>query len=913
MNKTDQIIIKGARLNNLKNISVKIPKNKIVVITGLSGSGKSTLAYDTIYAECERRYVESLSSYARQFLKKNQKPEFDEIKGLSPAISIKANTSITNSRSTVGTSTEIYHYLTLLYERVGKVFSPISGKEVKRNAFDIFQSYIYKFAVNTKFLICCPINFIQLQEFDKKGYSRIVVNDQIIEIKNLINSKKYHQTILLVIDRLIFNSNQELTKNLHIAYNNCMKIGGGICCICNKEGSLLKEFNNNMVLDNIQFEPPSRNLFNFNNPYGACYNCNGHGDLIDLDEDKIIPNKELSVSSNVVQPWRGESMEKWKNQFISKTKSINFPITKKYSELSKKEKHTLWNGNKEIKGINDFFSFLHKKSYKIQYRVMLSKYRSQSLCKLCQGSRLNPKSNYVLINKKSINELINVSISELLKFIKKIEPDKKETIIINTIINEIKSRIQLMINLGLDYLTLNRKSNSLSGGEVQRINIAKSIGSILIGAIYILDEPTIGLHAKDTKKLLDIIRQLKSSGNSIIIVEHDKDIIKGSDYMIEMGPLAGIDGGNVVYEGTVRNLKENSLTLDFINNKELIQKSSQKRISKEKIILTGITKNNLKNVDITIPLKVFTAITGVSGSGKTTLLKGVTFPAIKRKLKDFSFKKPVYNNLMINAGRIDHIEFIDQNSIKKSSKSTPITYIKAFNYIREIFAKQPLSRINNLTSKHFSFNITGGRCEHCKGLGYSIVEMQFLADIKLTCKYCSGKRYNDEVLKINFKNLTINDILNLTIKEAFSFFQKNRCDKVCKSIEPLIQVGLGYIKLGQPINTLSSGELQRLKLGCFLNEKQKNSILIFDEPTKGLHFHDIKILMAAFQKLIDQSNTIIVIEHNLDVIKNVDWVLDLGPGGGDKGGKIIFSGTPENLSKSNSYTGIALKSEFNER
>ncbi|MBJ04415.1 MAG: excinuclease ABC subunit A [Flavobacteriales bacterium] len=910
MKSNEYIIIKGAKSNNLKNISIKIPKNKLVVITGVSGSGKSTLAYDTIYAESERRYVESLSSYARQFLRKHNKPKFDEIKGLSPSISIKARTSINNPRSTVGTITDIYHYLTLLYERMGVIISPISGKEVKRNNFEDFKNYIYTFSKGFKYIVCCEIKKSQLDYFYSMGYSRLIINSKMISIDKIISSKKKYKKILLIIDRLVFNNKTEDLSLLNNTYSKGMELGNDQIYIYDSNFALLKIFNKKLEMDNIVFQEPTRQMFNFNNAYGACEKCQGHGDIIDLDEDKIIPYKELSFNKYAVHPWKSESMSKWKNQFILKSKLFKFPLDKPYKNLSNDEKNLLWNGNQKVKGIRDFFNLLEKKSYKIQYRVMLSKYRGKTKCDACNGSRLKENCKYIFINNININNLINLEIPQLFKFINKMDLLKDKSAITNTIITEIKQRIDTLINLGLGYLTLNRKSSSLSGGEMQRINIAKSIGSVLVGSLYILDEPTIGLHPKDTNKLINTLIKLKDQGNSVIVVEHDKQIMKRADHLIDLGPWAGERGGQIVYEGPSNNKLETSLTLDYIHNRKKIKRNNQKRRIQYFLSLTGVEKNNLNGVKVHIPLKVLTAITGLSGAGKTTLLKDVIFPAIKRELKDFSFKKPKYDKLKIDLNKIANIEFIDQNSIKKSSKSTPITYIKAFKNIRELFASQKKAQLNSLNPKHFSFNTKGGRCEKCKGLGYLLVEMQFLADMKLECRHCLGTRYTKEILSIKFKNKSIHDILNMTIDQAFIFFQNHNYDIIASKLIPLKNVGLGYIRLGQTINTFSSGELQRLKLASFINEKQKNSILIFDEPSKGLHFHDVQILIDALQILVNAGNTIIVIEHNTDIIKNSDWVIDMGPDSGDKGGKIIFSGLPQDLQKENSHTGLALKDEY---
>jgi len=909
MNIKNEIIIKGARLNNLKNISVNIPKNKIVVITGVSGSGKSTLAYDTIYAEAQRRYIESLSSYARQFLKNHSKPEVDHIKGLSPAIAIKQKTNTNNSKSTIGTATEIYYYLTLLYERIGKTMSPISGKEVINMSFDDFKKYIYTLRPNMRFLICANIDRDLIEHYQQKGFSRVISNEKIEEIEEC---KVVEKEVKLIIDRLIFKASSEFDFILLQAYNQAIEIGSGVCFVHNEDGAFKQVFNSNFTLDDIIFEKPHKDLFNFNNPYGACKNCNGHGDLIDLDPNKIVPNKNLSILQDAIHPWRNGKMEKWKKDLISKANNINFPVNKNYSTLSKKEKDILWNGKDEFKGLFYFFAFLKKKSYKIQYRVMLSRYRSLSICKECSGNRLRKEAQYVRINNQNIAQSINLNIRELLIFVQEIRGMDHKKKIVEKLKDEITSRLQSMIKLGLHYLTLNRKCNSLSGGETQKINISKSIGSGLIGSLYILDEPTIGLHSKDTNQLIEILQKLKNLGNSIIIVEHDKEIIKSSDHIIDIGPFAGLYGGEIIYSGPItKTYPENSLTLNYVHNKMQIKHTLKDKNPTDFIDIYGAKANNLKNINVSIPLNVFTAITGLSGSGKTTLLKEILLPGIKRKLKDYSFEIPECKNIDIDIKEIENIDFLNQSSIKKSSKSTPITYISAFDKIRNLLASEELAKINNLSAKHFSFNVLGGRCDHCKGQGCVVVEMQFLSDIKLKCEICNGKRYREEVLQICFNNHNIYDILNLTVQEAYDFFVQHKEIHIASKIKPLIKVGLSYLKLGQSMATLSSGEIQRLKLGSFLSNENKKSILIFDEPTKGLHFHDIQILINAFEELIKIGNTIIIIEHNLDVIKNVDWVIELGPDSGSNGGSVVFAGKPSELINKNTHTGLALKKEIN--
>ena len=907
VNNKNKIIIKGANLHNLRNLSVEIPKNKIIVITGVSGSGKSTLAYNTIYAEAQRLYMQSLSSYARQFLKNHSKPKVESIKGLTPAIAIEQKTNINNSKSTVGTATEIYYYLTLLYAHIGKTFSPISGKEVKDITFNDFKKSIYQLKKNTKFLICVDANHNILKHYSKQGFSRFISNGKISEITDL---KKNTKNLKLIIDRLVFEASKDFDFILLQAYNKAIEIGLGKFIIYNENGIVIRSFNKNFTIDGLAFTKPHKELFNFNNPYGACSHCNGHGDLIDLNTDKIIPNKNLSILEGAVHPWRNGKMKKWQDDLINKSQNLNLSVRKKYLDLSEEEKHILWHGKNDLKGILHFFSFIKKKSYKIQYRVMLSRYRSLSICKACNGSRLKKEAKYVKINNKSITSLIDLSLKDLLTFI--IDINTKNEVVTKRITRQIISRIKSILQLGLHYLTLNRKCNSLSGGETQKINIAKSIESGLVGSLYILDEPSIGLHAKDTHQLIKIIQKLKKLGNSIIIVEHDKTIIQAADHIIDIGPLAGRYGGELIYSGPIKKYKKGeSLTLNYINNKLKVKKISKHRNATEFIKIMGAYANNLKQVNVDIPINAFTAVTGLSGSGKTTLLKEVLLPGIKRRLKDYSFQKPNCQLVDVSLTQVEHIDFLNQNSIKKSTKSTPITYVHAFDKIRSLFALERQSKLYDLRPKDFSFNVPGGRCEQCKGQGHIIVEMQFLSDIQLECDACYGKRYKDNIQEVYFNNHNISDILNLTIKDAYDFFVKHKRPKIAEQIKPLITVGLSYLKLGQPISTLSSGEMQRLKLGSFLSKKNKKSILIFDEPTKGLHFHDIQILLNAFQELINLKNTIIVIEHNLDVIKNVDWVIELGPEAGKDGGNIVFSGKLQEFMKQKTHTSLALQKEIN--
>ena len=903
------IIIKGARSNNLKNISISIPKNKIVAITGVSGSGKSTLAYDTIYAEAQRRYIESLSSYARQFLKKHPKPIYDKMIGLSPAIAIDQKININNSRSTVGTISEIYYFLTILFARIGETYSPISNKIVKKNSYNDLYKFLESLKNGSKIILSIEIKKTQINNLKQTGFSKLITNNKIVDISQPINTK---HPIYLTIDRFIINNNKNWDFSLKESYETALKIGEGQIVLFDEYCNKVNIFDTKFTLDNILFNQPTKELFNFNSPQGACKQCDGHGEVLDVDTDKVIPNPKLSIYEDTIHPWRSGKMSRWKKQLIIISKENNIPIHTSYAQLSKKHKLIIWNGIDGFKGINGFFDFLKRKAYKIQYRVMLSKYRSTKKCKECKGSRLKKEALFVKIQDKSINNVVELPISELLVFIRSIQNQSQETQISSKIIYEIESRINILINLGLGYMQLKRKSNSLSGGETQRINIAKSIGSGLIGALYILDEPSIGLHSRDTKKLIKILQELKELGNTIIIVEHDKDMIKYADHIIDIGPLAGHKGGEIIYEGELKNYSKNkSLTLNYINNHNII-KFKKSTLSKQFIKIYNAHENNLKNINTQIPLNLITVITGVSGSGKTTLIEKVLFNGIKRKLKDYNFKKPKCDAIKIDLNNIDNINFISQKSIKTSSKSNPITYVKAFDNIRILYASQAKSKIQNLKPKDFSFNVKGGRCEACKGQGYTIVEMQFMSDISLICENCDGKRYQKKILDIKYQNKNIFDLLNTTIEECYDFFTQNNQQKIAQQLMPLLEVGLGYLNLGQASNTLSSGETQRLKIASFLTKKMTKSILIFDEPTKGLHYNDIKSLMVSIENLAKNNNTVIIIEHNLDILNYADWIIDLGPEGGEKGGEILFSGQPDKILEiENSHTSHALKKQIN--
>ncbi len=904
VNPKENIIIKGAKLHNLKNIDVVIPRNKLVVITGLSGSGKSSLAFDTLYAEGQRRYVESLSSYARQFLGRLNKPKVDYIKGIAPAIAIEQKVNSTNPRSTVGTSTEIYDYLKLLFARIGRTYSPISGEEVKKNSVTDVLNYILSFPEREKLLLLAPIHLEEGRKIEDKlkalanqGYARVKVNNEVIRIDeaDAIASK---ENISLVVDRIIVNLDEDFKNRLADAIQTAFFEGKGKCMVEVLKDHNIKEFSNKFELDGMSFLEPSVHLFSFNNPYGACPKCEGYGDIIGIDEDLVIPNTGLSIYENAIFPWRGESMSWYKDQLVNSSHKFDFPIHKPYFELSKEQKELIWTGNEYFEGLNSFFAELESKAYKIQNRVMLSRYRGKTKCKVCNGKRLRAEANYVKIAGVTITDLVDMSIKKLVKFFKELELNDYENKIALRLLKEISTRLSFLVNVGLDYLTLNRKSNTLSGGESQRINLATSLGSSLVGSMYILDEPSIGLHPKDTERLISVLQSLRDLGNTVIVVEHDEDIMKAADEIIDIGPEAGSFGGEVVAKGGYDSiLNSTSLTANYLNESMKIEVPKIRRQSKYYAQIKGARENNLKNIDVTFPLEMLTVITGVSGSGKSTLIKKILFPALQKKLTDFGDKAGQFSSLEGNFSNIAQIEFIDQNPIGRSSRSNPVTYIKAYDDIRALFAKQKLSKIRNYQAKYFSFNVDGGRCETCKGEGVVTIEMQFMADVHLECETCNGKRFKKEILEVNFAGKNIDDILNLTIDNAISFFGDNNEAKIKNKLQPLQDVGLGYVTLGQSSSTLSGGEAQRIKLATFLgkgNTKEK-SLFIFDEPTTGLHFHDIQKLITSFNALIAKGHSIIVVEHNLELIKCADHIIDLGPIGGEEGGNLVASGTPEEI------------------
>ena len=906
------ILIKGAKLHNLKDIDVAIPRNKLVVITGLSGSGKSSLAFDTLYAEGQRRYVESLSSYARQFLGRLDKPKVDAIKGIAPAIAIEQKVNSTNPRSTVGTSTEIYDYLKLLYTRIGHTYSPISGNEVKKDTVTDVINYIKTFSEGEKMLLLAPIHLEEgrtmknkIQALAQQGYARVKQNNAVVRIDEL-KEKDFAKNIQLVVDRIITKDDEDFYNRLADAVEMAFYEGKGELYIEKLSDNSIREFNNRFEADGMTFLEPNVHLFSFNNPYGACPNCEGYGDVIGIDEDLVIPNTALSIYENAIFPWRGDAMGWYRDQLVNNAYKFDFPIHKPWFELTEEQKQLVWDGNKFFEGLNDFFSFLESKSYKIQNRVMLSRYRGKTKCNVCNGKRLRPEAGYVKVGGKAIQELVELPLEKVAKFFKNLELNEYDTNVSKRLLLEINNRLQFLMDVGLSYLTLNRKSNTLSGGESQRINLATSLGSSLVGSMYILDEPSIGLHPKDTERLIKVLKSLRDLGNTVIVVEHDEDIMKAADEIIDIGPEAGTFGGEVVSSGTFKDiLKSNSLTAKYLNGSLEIEVPESRRSWKESIQIIGARHNNLKNIDAQFPLGVFTAVTGVSGSGKSTLVKKIVYPAMLREIGGYGEKPGQFSELKGNFSSLKNIEFVDQNPIGRSSRSNPVTYIKAYDDIRNLFASQKLSKIRNYKAKHFSFNVDGGRCETCKGDGEVTIEMQFMADVHLECETCNGKRFKKEILEVTFENKNIDDILTMTVDDAITFFKKHKEKKIIKKLKPLQDVGLGYVQLGQSSSTLSGGEAQRIKLASFLikGTTKDKALFIFDEPTTGLHFHDIKKLLASFYALLEKGHTVIVVEHNMDLVKCADYIIDLGLEGGENGGTIVAEGTPEEIVKNTkSYT-----------
>tara|TARA_B110000116_G_scaffold188381_1_gene163498 strand:- start:11977 stop:14754 length:2778 start_codon:yes stop_codon:yes gene_type:complete len=914
-NTLDNIHIIGARQHNLKNISLSLKKNKITVISGVSGSGKSTLAFDTLFAEGQRRYIESLSSYARQFLGKIQKPDVDEITGICPAIAIEQKTITKNPRSTVGTSTEIYDYLKLLFARIGTTYSPISNNIVTIDKVKDISTYISQQKLGETVYILAKSkhthenNLDLLERLKKNGFSRVMIQGQILKII-AVNTKLINKEIIYtVIDRIYLEKNID-NNRITDSIETALFEGKGYCTI--NINNKNKNFSNNFELDGVKFLIPTPELFSFNNPYGACQKCEGYGSILGIDKEKVIKDDTISLFEGAVTPWSGLKLSRWKDKFIKNSAKFNFPIHRPYKDLSDKEKGILWNGKKKCKGINQFFDMLEANKYKIQARVLIARYRGKTSCDECNGSRLRRETNYIKIGGKNISNISELYIKEALQFFLELKLTKNEKIIAKRIIEEIINRLSYLNDVGLEYLSLNRKSKTLSGGESQRISLATSLGSSLVGAMYILDEPSIGLHPKDTKKLIKILKNLRDIGNTVIVVEHDEEIMLNSDYIVDIGPRAGVHGGNVVYNGDVKNLfkEKNSLTTQYLTNQLKIEIPINRRKWSDYIQISGVKKNNLNNINVKLPLNCLTLITGVSGSGKSSLIKEVLKPAINNKLGFYEKEDNNYKDIKITVDNIKKLEFINQNPLGKSSRSNPITYIKAYDDIRTLFANQSLSKARKYKTGMFSFNVDGGRCEECKGEGEIRVEMQFMADVHLKCEECDGKRFKKEILEIKFSENNIADILAMSVNQAIDFFIKNDKKIIANKIQPLKDVGLGYIKLGQSSNTLSGGEAQRTKIASFLSKgnTQNKMLFIFDEPTTGLHFNDINKLLKSFYSLIERGHSIICIEHNLDVIKCADWIIDLGPEGGNKGGEVLFSGTPEDIIKEKtSYTGKFLK------
>lgn len=913
------IIIKGAKLHNLKNIDVVLPRNNFIVITGLSGSGKSSLAFDTLYAEGQRRYVESLSAYARQFLGKLDKPQVDYIKGIAPAIAIEQKVNTSNPRSTVGTSTEIYDYLKLLFARIGKTYSPISGKEVKKHLVSDVVHHIKTFPLKHKLLLLAPIEVPKdkdpvkmVQLFSKQGFARIEVKGEVIRISSEIT--KLPNKFNLVVDRIVTADDEDYFNRLASAIEAAFFEGKGHCIVRDLSTKQAVDFSNLFALDGQEFTIPSLHLFSFNNPYGACDACEGYGDIMGIDPDLVIPNTGLSIYENTIAPWRGESMSKYKDKLIENAAASNIPIHKPWFELSETQKELVWNGNKTFKGIHSFFQTLEEKSYKIQNRVMLSRYRGKTICNKCQGARLKKESFYVQVGGKHIGELVAMPIDKLQLFFNQLTLSETDTNISKRILAEIHSRLSFLSQVGLNYLTLNRKSNTLSGGESQRINLATSLGSSLVGSMYILDEPSIGLHPKDTTNLIEVLKRLRDLGNTVIVVEHDEDIMKAADLVFDIGPEAGTLGGELVAQGTLKELlKTNTLTAQYLDGRMEIPLPKKRRSSDQYVKIKGGREHNLQNIDLTIPLGMLTIITGVSGSGKSTLVKKLLYPIVQKELGGFGMKIGQHSSYEMQHKNLKHVEYIDQNPIGRSSRSNPVTYLKAYDDIRAIFSKAPMSKLRGFLPKHFSFNVEGGRCEKCKGEGEITVEMQFMADVHLGCDACEGKRFKKEVLEVKFHDKSIFDVLEMTVSDALAFFKLHGENKLCQKIQALEDVGLGYVALGQSSSTLSGGEAQRIKLASFLvkgNTKDK-TLFIFDEPTTGLHFHDINRLLGAFNALLDKGHSMVVIEHNIDLIKCADHIIDLGPGGGIHGGQVIAQGPPEVLVKDkNSVTAVYLKEKL---
>lgn len=938
----EYIIIKRARVNNLKNLSVAIPRNKLVVVTGLSGSGKSSLAFDTLFAEGQRMYVESLSSYARQFLGRMEKPEVDYIRGVSPAIAIEQKVNTRNPRSTVGTTTEVYDYLKLLFARIGKTYSPISGKEVKRDSVTDVVNEINKLPEGTRILVACPLALKkgrklhdELNLLLSKGFARVLIDGEPRFIEELLAEKKKlpsptgrgagGEGLDILIDRASVNANDEdtifrLSDSVQTAFYE-----GHDECIIYAENHRPMRFSDRFELDGMKFTEPSVNFFSFNNPYGACRTCEGFGKILGIDEDLVIPDKSLSVYEDAVAPWRSEVMGEWLKPLLKNGVKFDFPIHRPYHELSQQEKDLLWNGNEHIDGIHTFFKYLESKTHKIQYRVLLSRYRGRTNCPDCKGTRLRKDAHYVKIANTSIIDLALMPLEDALEFFDKLKIPEYDLKVSNRILTEIKTRLEYLVKVGLGYLTLNRLTATLSGGEYQRIKLATSLGSALVGSMYIMDEPSIGLHPKDTARMIEVLKSLRDLGNTVIVVEHEEEIMRAADQLIDIGPEAGAHGGQLVYQGALKDLnarlsngqgKFASHTTNYLTGKDKIEVPKKRRKWKDAITVVGARENNLKNLTVKFPMGVLTVVTGISGSGKSTLIKKILYPAIGRMHGAVAELPGKFDKLEGDVSQLTQVEFVDQNPIGKSSRSNPISYVKAYDAIRQLYADQPLAKQRGYKPSHFSFNVEGGRCETCEGEGEIKVEMQFMADIFLKCESCHGKRFKQEILEVEYNGKNIADVLDMTVEYGLEFFKDRK--SIYEKIKPLFDVGMGYVKLGQSSNTLSGGEAQRVKLASFLgkNSSDGHTLFIFDEPTTGLHFHDIFKLLKAINALVDQGNSVVVIEHNMEVIKCADWVIDLGPEGGEKkGGKLLFAGTPEEMAKKakGSYTAMFLREKLSEK
>ena len=935
------IEIKGARVNNLKNVSLNIPRNKFITITGVSGSGKSSLAFDTLYAEGQRRYVESLSAYARQFLGRMSKPECDFIKGLPPAIAIEQKVISRNPRSTVGTSTEIYEYMRLLFARIGHTYSPISGEEVKRHTPEDVIHCIMGFSKGTKFMMLSPLHVVegrtlkkQLEMYMQEGYSRLYKGGEVLRIEDLLNEDNISDTdassLFLIIARMSVDDSKDAISRMTDSAETAFYEGDGLLKLVFLPGNITYEFSTRFEADGIKFEEPNDNMFSFNSPLGACPTCEGFGSIIGIDEKLVIPNSSLSVYDGCVQCWHGDKMGSWRSEFIRRAATDDFPIFEPYYKLDRKYKDMLWHGlpSEKTLDIHDkvcidaFFQMVKENQYKIQYRVMMSRYRGKTVCPDCHGTRLRKEATWVKVGGKSITELVEMPIINLKDWFDNLQLTEHEEQIAKRLLTEIKNRVGFLAEVGLGYLTLNRQSNTLSGGESQRINLTTSLGSSLVGSLYILDEPSIGLHSRDTDRLIHVLRDLQQLGNTVMVVEHDEEIMRASDYLIDVGPDAGTHGGEIVFQGSTEELNDSpenilkkyprSYTIKYLTGRDVIETPKSRRKWNKAIELKGARMNNLRGINVKFPLNVFNCVTGVSGSGKSSLIKGILYPALKRHLDEVADAPGEYTTLEGDWTAIKHVEFVDQNPIGKSTRSNPATYVKAYDAIRQLFAEQPLAKQMGFSPQYFSFNTEGGRCEECKGAGVISVEMQFMADLVLECEACHGQRFKHDILEVRFHEKNINDVLNMTVSEAITFFGEYKQQAIVNRLKPLEDVGLGYIKLGQNSSTLSGGENQRVKLAYFIGqERQEPTLFIFDEPTTGLHFHDIQRLLDAFKALIERGHTILVIEHNLDVIKCADYVIDIGPDGGDKGGNLVFAGTPEALIEcKTSITGRYLKEKI---